>query len=80
MCTEEVAAESTMRRPKHRRQRLQSLVLLGHRGHAGVGALGRGRGGDGGVEASGVLLEAAMSERALRIWHEPRFILWSFLM
>ena len=55
MCTEEVAAESTTRRPKHRRQRLQSLVLLGHRGHAGVGALGRGRGGDGGVEASGVL-------------------------
>ena len=80
MCTEEVAAESTTRRPKHRRQRLQSLVLLGHRGHAGVGALGRGRGGDGGVEAGGVVLEAAMSERALRIWHEPRFILWSFLM
>ena len=75
MCTEEVAAESTTRRPKHRRQRLQSLVLLGHRGHAGVGALGRGRGGDGRVR-----LEAAMSERALRIWHEPRFILWSFLM
>ena len=39
MCTEEVAAESTTRRPKHCRQCLQSLVLLGHRGHAGVGFL-----------------------------------------
>ncbi len=27
-----------------------------------------------------LVLEAAMSERTLRIWHEPRFILWSFLM
>ena len=55
MCTEEVAAESTTRRPKHRRQRLQSLVLLGQRGRGGVGALGRSRhGGDGDVEAGGV--------------------------
>ena len=30
-------------------------------GHAGVGALGRGRGGDGGVEAGGVVLEAVVA-------------------
>ena len=64
MCTEEVAAESTTRRPKHRRQRLQSLVLLGHRGHAGVGALGRGCGGDGGLEAGGRYVRARAAHLA----------------
>ena len=81
MCTEEVAAESTTRRPKHRRQRLQSLVLLGQRGRGGVVPSAAAV-----MEVTAawrlvvLVLEAAMSERALRIWHEPRFILWSFLM